>query len=170
MKKAMLKMFAILFIVSCASTKTKNEQKNKVITYHFKGEMNAEQLNLINNFYHWQNEEILIINYNQPITSCHFNNHIISHTGKRWWKRFYSKINTENCLTINVYANKKKMKGNLNFENYYDDKKGFLLKNFFNRHQSCFAVLVVNKKGNYYQFNGHYSEEQVAKYIELLKV
>jgi hypothetical protein len=111
----------------------------------------------------------LIINYSQPINSCHFDNNKITSEGKKWWRDFYSKINTDDCLNINVLANGERVKRRIDNLNYFDDKYDFLLKNFFKRKSSCFGVLVLNDEGYYIQFNGHYSERQVSKYIENLK-
>jgi hypothetical protein len=62
-------------------------------------------MNFITKSYNWNNEKILILNYSQPINSCHFSNNKITSGSKKWWKDFYSKINTKDCLNIKVLAN-----------------------------------------------------------------
>ena len=174
MKKAILNIIFGLSIISCSTTKTVENKKvdsinESSITYDYADRINSEKLNFIKKTYNWKNEKILILNYSQPIISCHFDNNKITSEGKNWWKNFYSKINTEDCLNIKVLANGERVKNKLDNINYFDDKNDFLLTNFFERKQSCFGVLVMNKEGYYIQYNGHYSERQVTKYIENLK-
>src|SRR5690554_5052144 len=169
MKKNIFIAILSLTIISCSTSKKVKTENEKPITYSFADKISSAQLNFIRTNYNWDNEKILIINYKQPISSCHFDNNRITSDGKEWWENFYSKINTENCRNINVLANGERVKSKLDNVNYYDDKNDFLLINFFDREQSCFGVLVMNDEGYYIQFNGHYSERQVAKYIENLK-
>ena len=159
-----------IFITYCSSTSTTTTLgNNKPIYYDFADKLSAEQLQFLQSTYNWDTEKILIINYNQPISSCHFDNNKITSQGKRFWQDFYAKINTENCLNIQVLANGERVKNKLDNITYFDDADDFLLDNFFNRKKSCFGVLVINQTGNYVQFNGHYSEKQVATFIEELK-
>ena len=146
-----------------------NTTTDKPITYDFADKISIENLNFIKKNYNWNNEKILIINYSQPTNSCHFNNNKITSEGKKWWIKFYSKIYTGNCLNIQVLANGERVKKKLDNKKYFDDKNDFLLINFFSRKKSCFGVMVINNEGYYIQYNGHYSERQVAKYIENLK-
>jgi|GEM_PF-1117113 archaellum component FlaF (FlaF/FlaG flagellin family) len=174
MKKTVLQIILCLIITSCSSTKNLDDRKidtqqEKPITYDYADKINSAKLNFIKKTYNWNNEKILIINYSQPINSCHFDNNKITSEGKKWWRDFYSKINTDDCLNINVLANGERVKRRIDNLNYFDDKYDFLLKNFFKRKSSCFGVLVLNDEGYYIQFNGHYSERQVSKYIENLK-
>lgn len=174
MKKTIVQIIVCLIITSCSSTKNMDEKQNSIrkekpITYDYANKINSAKLNFIKKNYHWTHEKILIINYSQPISSCHFDNNTITSEGKKWLRNFYSKINTDNCLNINVLANGENVKSKLDNVNYFDDKYDFLLTNFFDRKKSCFGVLVLDDQGYYIQFNGHYSERQVSKYIENLK-
>ena len=173
MKKTILQILIGLLILSCSTTKnveTKIADVNNESQNYYSGNINAEQLNFIKLNYNWNDEEILIINYKQPISYCHFNNNKITDSGIKWWKDFYSKINTENYLNIQVLANGERVRSWLDNVNYFDDKNNFLLENFFSRKKTCFGVLIVNNEGNYIQYNGHYSEIQVTLIIENLKI
>lgn len=174
MYKTILQIFIVLITLSCSTVKTIENKKvnslnEKPIAYDYADKIDSEKLKFIKKNYNWNNEKILIINYCQPIDSCHFDNNKISSAGNKWWKDFYSKINTEECLNIKVLANGERVKNKLDGTHYFDDKNDFLLTNFFGRKKSCFGILVLNNEGYYIQFNGHYSENQVAKYIENLK-
>ncbi|WP_228853486.1 hypothetical protein [Aegicerativicinus sediminis] len=159
-----------IFITSCSSTSTTTTLgNNKPIYYDFADKVSTEQLQFIQSTYGWDNEEILIIHYNQPISSCHFDNNKITSQGKKFRKDFYATIDTENCLYIQVLSNGERVKNKLDNITYFDDADDFLLDNFFKRKKSCFGVLVINQTGSYFQFNGHYSEKQVATFIEELK-
>ena len=170
MKKALLNIIFGLSILSCSTTKTIENKKvdsinESPIIYDYTDRIDSEKLNFIRKTYNWNNEKILILNYSQPINSCHFDNNKITSEVKKWWKDFYSKINTEDCLNIKVLANGERVKNKLDNINYFDDKNDFVLTNFFDRKKSCFGVLVMNNEGYYIQYNGHYSEKQVTKYI-----
>ncbi|WP_055445199.1 hypothetical protein [Lacinutrix himadriensis] len=169
MKKTSLPILITLIVFSFYSIKGM-AQEEKPILYDFADKINTEQLNFIKKNYNWNNEKLLIINYSQPISSCHFDNNKITSDSKKWWRDFYSKINTEDCLNIKVLSNGELVKRKLDNIKYFDDKNDFLLNNFFSRKKSCFGVLVLNEQGDYIQYNGHYSERQVAKFIENLKV
>lgn len=174
MKKKTIQLLISVLIVSCSSTKTVENRKayvnnEKPILYDFIGKIDSEQLLFIKDSYNWNTEKILIINYSQPISSCHFNNNQITTESEKWWKDFYSVINTEDCLNIKVLANGERIKRKLDNIHYFDDKNEFLLDSFFARKKSCFGVLVINEQGDYIQYNGHYSERQVAKFIENLR-
>ena len=174
MKKIILQIIIGLVIFSCSTTKnTDNKkidtQKEKPITYDFADKVNSEQLDFIRINYNWTKEKILIINYSQPIHSCHYDNTKITSKSEKWWKDYYSKVNTEDCLNIKVLANGERVKRRLDNITYFDDKNDFFLNNFFIRKKSCVGILVLNDDGYYIQFNGEYSKRQVAKYIENLK-
>ncbi|WP_223551665.1 hypothetical protein [Aestuariivivens sp. NBU2969] len=133
--KRIIQIVIGLLVVSCSPTKTvvnnkTDIKKEKTIYYDFAGKLTAVQLFFIKNSYNWDNEKILIINYRQPISSCHFDNNKITSGGKNWWKDFYSKINTENCLNINVLANGERVKKKLDNIYYFDDKNDFFLLSY----------------------------------------
>ena len=174
MKKILLGLILIIFY-NCSVTNTENSltsiQKDKKtnVSFDFAGTVETTDIDFLKKNYNWNDERILIINYSQPISSCHFNNNTNSESSKKWWENFYSKINTENCKNIKVLSNGERVKGKLDNIKYFDDKDDFLLKKFFDRKKSCFGVLVINTDGDYIQFNGHYSERQVARFIEFLR-
>ncbi|PCI02537.1 MAG: hypothetical protein COB81_05110 [Flavobacteriaceae bacterium] len=175
MKKILIGLIIFLFY-SCSTTKnaenrTNDSHKEKPLIYDYADKINDEQLKFIKESYNWNNEKILIISYIQPIaiSTCNINYKTIPDSGKKWREDFYSKINTEDCLKIEVLANGEKVKNILDNIIYFDDKNDFLYDNFFNRKKSCFGIMVVNNDGFYIQYNGHYSERQVAKFIENLK-
>lgn len=173
MKKIIL-LFICVINYSCYSTKTtentiSEKESKKPIYYDFEGKLDEAQLTFLKNNYHWKDEKILIINYNQPISFCHFDNNKITPESKKWSENFYKKINTENCLIIKVLANGERVQNKLDDIKYFDDKMDFLQMNFFYKRKSCFGVLVLNQFGDYVQYNGHYDEDQVDHFIKVLK-
>tara|TARA_B100000809_G_C14914786_1_gene451205 strand:+ start:34 stop:558 length:525 start_codon:yes stop_codon:yes gene_type:complete len=174
MKKTLYQIFIGILILSCSSTKnandsvTKEKIKEEIITYDFAGRVDNNELIFIKENYNWNTSRILIINFKQPLSDCHFNNHKISNKN-RWWNEFYSKIDTENCMNIHVMANGEQNFKKIDNKKIFDDKNDFLQSKFFGRRTSCFGVLVINSEGDYIQYNGHYSEKQVSKYIDNLR-
>ncbi|TMM31160.1 hypothetical protein FDT66_04110 [Polaribacter aestuariivivens] len=178
MKKSVIILILLFIVVSCSSSKLIEKptekinvktHKRKTIIYDYVGFIDIEKLNFIKKNYKWNNEEVLIINYSQPVKSCHFDNHKINSVTKKFYKEFYEKIDTENCLNIKVLANGERVRRKLDNISYFDDKDDFLQTIFFERKKSCFGILVIHKNGNYLQYNGHYSERDVAQYIYDLK-
>jgi hypothetical protein len=175
MKKIIIVLIVFLFY-SCSTTKNVENKKNdsnneKPITYDYADKINDEQLNFIKKNYNWTNEKILILSYIQPIaiSTCNIDYKTIPESGKKWRKDFYSKINTEGCLNIQVFGSGEIIKSKLDNITYFDDKDDFLYENYFSRKKSCFGILVINNEGYYIQDNGHTSEKQVEKFIENLK-
>jgi len=160
---------------SCSTTKntihpkSQDKVEDKAILYDFTGTLSKERVEFLKNNYDWVSGNILIINFLQLRSDCHFDNHKHSNEGKRFWKEFYSKINTDNCSIISVCAGGHKNNQSIYKRNYDVDKNGFLLNNYFKRKKSCFGVMVINEKGDYLQYNGHYYKKQVSKYIENLR-
>ena len=167
MKKTLIG-FIIITFYNCSTTKTTNSLHTEIV-YDYSGKVDNEQLIYIQKKYKWETNGILIINFNQPLSSCHFNNNRINKTTEKFWQNFYSKINTDNCSNVFVLSNVEKVKKKIDYKKYFDDKDDFLLQNFFNRKKTCFGVLVINLNGYYMQYNGHYSKRQVTKFIESLK-
>ena len=168
MKKILIGLIIITFY-NCSTTKTTNSLNTEIV-YDYSGKVDNEQLIYIQKNYKWETNDILIINFNQPLSSCHYKNNRINKTTKTFYEDFYSKINTDNCSNIFVLSNIEKVKKKIDNKKYFDDKDDFLLKNFFHRKKTCFGVLVIRLDGYYIQYNGHYSKRQVAKFIENLKV
>ncbi|MCB0472270.1 MAG: hypothetical protein KDC56_04320, partial [Flavobacteriaceae bacterium] len=156
---------------NCSTTNNvKQNDTDSPIYYDYAGKIENEALEFIRNAYNWNTEKILIIRYLQPISisPCKFNYDYIPDSGKEWREAFFENINTEDCKNIEVLANGEKAKS-LDNVVYFDDKNDFLFDKFFSRKKSCFGVMVINNKGYYIQHNGHYSAEQVGKYIENLR-
>jgi hypothetical protein len=175
MKKIVIGLIIISFYncltIKNLENKTNDYLSEKPIIYDYADKINYEQLNFIKKSYNWNNEKILIITYVQPIaiSTCNIDYKTIPESGKKWREDFYSKINTEDCLNIEIFADGEKIKSKLDNLIYFDDKDNFLYDNFFSRKKSCFGIMVLNNNGFYIQYNGHYTETQIAKFIENLK-
>ena len=174
MKKNLISLLFTLLLFSCIQQKkvfvTKiNPEKIKNVVYDFKGKVDVEVLTFLAKNYNWNTQEILIVNYSQPIKDCHFDNNQLTKQSIKFFDDFYAKINTENSLIVKVFSNGERIRRKLDNVKYFDDKEDFLYINFFSKKRSCFGVLVIHKNGNYYQYNGHYTEKQVAKFSYNLK-
>jgi hypothetical protein len=176
MKKILIGLIIILFY-SCSATinlenQTNDSKNEEQIIYDYADKISDEQLTFIKKAYNWNDEKILIIDYVQPIeiSPCELDYKSIPNSGKKWRKDFYSKINIEGCLNIQVFGSGEIIKeSKLDNITYFDDKNDFFYKNYFSRKKSCFGILVINNDGYYIQHNGHTSARQVAKYIEKIK-
>ena len=170
MKKLLL-IFLILSI-SCSSTKETSENEEIPEDYvpkvDFLGRLEKEEIRFLKNNYKWADGEVLVINFKQPGSECHYDNSNVSRASRKWWKRFYLKVNRDNYSNIQVISDSHRVEKHIDNEFFFGDKDKFLLENFFNRRKSCLGVLVINEAGEYLQYNGEYSEKQVAKFIDVL--
>jgi len=134
MKRLIILLIGIIFL-SCSSSKEINikkinPEKVEKNIFGFSGKIDKESLSFIKENYLWNNEKILIINFRQPKSYCHFNNSFINNQSLNFQKRFYSKINTNDCLIINVLSNKKNIRKKLMQKKHYIDKNKYFLNNF----------------------------------------
>lgn len=165
--------FIIILFFSCSTQKTtesisKETLKNSFV-FDYAGKLNQKQFDFIKTTYQWNNEKILIINFRQPKSFCHFDHCEHYLKGNKWWRDFYSKVALESCQNLFVFSDKFRLDINIDDKNNFEDKNSFLLTNFFKKKKSCFGVMVLNERGGYFQFNGDYSQKQVASFIENLK-
>ena len=172
MKIFSLKYHHLLLILLTAcktSEKVTQAPQNYIPNVDFSGQLDPEGLSFIRENYPWTPGSVLVINFLQPRSQCHFDNYAGSFKDeKKWWGGFYEKVNAENYTNIFVYSQGELVKF-LDDKVYFDDKDDFLWWNYFGRKKSCFGVLVLNEAGYFHQYNGHYSERQVAAFIEDLK-
>jgi hypothetical protein len=155
-------LFIVFILVSTYRVIAQTEDKQ--ITYDFTGKLNEGQMSFIKDNYDWNSKDILIINFTQPRSNCHYDNHKHNKNTVKNYMEYYSDVDLKDCEVIFVCPEKH------NSDSYlYYDKANFLLNNYFNRKERCFAVMVLNKNGDYLQYNGEYSKKQVSKYIENLK-
>ena len=73
-----------------------------------------------------------------------------------------------NVRNIFVYSESKKATEIIDSQNHFSDISNFFLDNFFNKEQSCYGILVINKKGEFQKKNGEYTQEDIVKYINIL--
>lgn len=131
------------------------------VRFDFVGELTTQQLEFLKTTYHWDAQDVLIVNYRQPLSDCHYDNSWIDREGKKWEEDFYKDIDLSRTLRLTVLYNGEKVPRKLDNITYFDDKDDFLYDTFFNRKKTCHGVIVINKNGDYMQYNGEYSPEQV---------
>ena len=158
-------------VYSCSSSKKINNQKdNDPIYYHYAGQINAGQLNLIKDYYNWKHLKILVIFFTPPQKDCYYNNYRFGENDNPKYAEFlYSMVNYENTLFLNVFSEGEKLKKSIDNIFLFDDKNDFLYHNFFNKKKSCFGTLVLNQEGYYIQYNDFVKTKQLDKFIENLK-
>lgn len=124
-----------------------------------------EELNFIKKSYNWDNEKFIIINYTQPMESCHYNNYQNFNQSKKWWKKFYSNMKLVDVKNIFVYSDLRRFKKNMDFQSNFHEKDKFFFNKIFNKYKTCFGVLVISNDGNYQYKAGEYLQEDI---VELL--
>lgn len=157
-------VFPTILLIVCSLSYGQNNLENTDLKYDFAGKLSPDELKFTKLQFDWDSEDILIVNYTQLRTDCHFDNHTHKINSGKWWRKFYSETDISNSLVVFLCSEKHE-----GIKGLYVDRTNFFLKHFFSRKKSCFAVLIINKNGDYLQFNGHYSEEQVSNYTQYLK-
>ena len=130
--------------------------------------LSETQLQFIIENYHWNSEDLIIVNFKQPRSSCHYDNYKNLKQSSEWWTEYYSKMELVNVRNIFVYSESKKATEIIDSQNHFSDISNFFLDNFFNKEQSCYGILVINKKGEFQKKNGEYTQEDIVKYINIL--
>lgn len=166
MKKTFLFCLPLLFF-SCSSSKKASEPYIPAI--HFSGDLEEAEVQFLKDNYPWPAGNLLLINFRQPRSNCHFDNYVVNNDTRRWYRNFYNEVDLKSAANIFVFSEGERVTKHLDNKTYFDDKEDFLLNNYFHRKASCFAIMAINDEGEYLQFNGHYSERQVNAYIEVLK-
>ncbi|WP_033957807.1 hypothetical protein [Psychroserpens jangbogonensis] len=128
--------------------------------------LSEAQLKLVKENYAWSSEEFIIVNFRQPINSCHYDNYSNLKNSLKWWTDFYSKIKLNNVRNVFVYAEEKRAKKIIDSKSHYSDINSFFLNNFFVNDKTCYGILVIDNDGNYIKKAGEYNQEDV---IELIK-
>lgn len=170
MKKKIL-LLLIIIVAGCKSTEKPTmalEDKDYIPPLDFAGQLDGEKLAFIKDNYNWPEESVLVINYKQPNSRCHFNYKKKVKDSTDWWRASFSKTALKNSSEIYVISESHYVTRFLDNETYFGDKGDFLFENFFERKHSCYGVMVVNETGDYLQYNGNYNKKQVAKYVEAL--
>lgn len=135
----------------------------------YSGKLNVTQLNVIEGLFSWEKEELIIINYRQPIRYCHYDQYI-SVGSTKWFDDFYSELNLKNTHNVFVYYESKRSEGIIDGKKHFFDLNKYLFNNFFNKGKSCYGLLIVNKNGIYQQKIGEYSKKYIKKYINKLTI
>lgn len=186
--KLKLYLFVIIaaLFYSCGSNTASVETKpntEKIIgdpydnlRYDSAGTITEKDLTYLRENFNWNGEDILIINYTLTEASCKIPYAKPSEPEARfkrartWWEPFYQNIETYDAKIVHVEASERFARAFITYsDSYYWDEDGFLLKHFYRNPRGCEAAFVVNRLGQFYQQNEHYTQEQVAFYVAKLK-
>jgi hypothetical protein len=125
------------------------------------------QLNFLIKSYSWGTEDLLIVNFNQPKSRCHYDNYVNLKKSINWWNRFYSKIELQSAKNIFVYADNLRAAKVIDSKTYFADKN-FFFKNFFSDNTTCYGLLIIKKNGEYQKKSGEYTQEHIVELINNL--
>ncbi|TYA53216.1 hypothetical protein FVF61_11245 [Formosa maritima] len=131
--------------------------------------LSEEHLKFVIENYQWNSEDVMIINFRQPKSSCHYDNYENLKQSSDWWTEFYSEMDLENIHNIFVYSDSNKAKAVIDSKNYFSDINNFFLENFFVKNRSCFGILVINKDGDFKKKSGEYTQEDIIELVKNLK-
>lgn len=129
------------------------------------GKLTETQLHFVIENYHWTSEQLLIVNFRQPKSNCHYDNYVDLKNSAKWWCEFYSKIDLQNIRNIFVYADYSKAKNIIDSHNHYADASDFFMNQIFSLDKTCYGVLVLNKSGHYRRKAGEYIQKDIEKLI-----
>ncbi|GHA43229.1 hypothetical protein GCM10007103_25630 [Salinimicrobium marinum] len=127
------------------------------------------QLQFIKDNFNWNSEGLLIVNFRQPRNKCPYNQYKNLEKSYEWWVKNYSDLDLENIHNIYVYSNSKKSEAMIDGKNHFADLHNFFLTNFFSNDETCYGVLVINKRGEYRKKAGEYRKTEVREFINRLK-
>ena len=133
----------------------------------YNGNLTEQQFAYIKNTYPWQKDEFILINFRQPLSSCHYDqyNNIDSSTG---FDEFYKQLKLEKISNIFVYSDTYRARKKIDDERHFGDKSDFFLNNFFSVDKSCYGIMVINEEGKYYLKIGEYIQKDIIEFVNNL--
>ena len=140
-------------------------QEDSLLT---RNQFNVSELKFIKEVYEWQKEDVLIINFRQPSSNCHYNNNENIEQSLTWWNDFYKQFDLANKKNIFIYSDKKAAENVINNKNYFSDKNDFFYNKLFKNDNSCYGIIIINKEGKYNIQNGEYTLNQIQNLIDNL--
>jgi hypothetical protein len=132
------------------------------------GNINDVQLRFIKENYNWHTEGVIIINFLQPKSNCHYDAYTNLKVADPWWTEFYSKLNLDGVANRFVYSDRNAARKIIDDTIYLADTDKFLLNTFFSKKKFCHGVIVINRKGEFQQKSSEYSGEEIRKFLEIL--
>jgi len=127
------------------------------------------ELKFVKENYNWNSESLLIVNFRQPVTSCHYDNYTNLKKTSESIAKFYSKMELGNVRNIFVYSDGEKAKKIIDSKNHYNDIKSMFLNEFFSKDKTCYGILVFNRNGDFQKKAGEYTPEIIEELIDNLK-
>ena len=159
-----IKLKSVLVLVMLLTLNLKAQTFNQI-----SGKIDEEQLKFLKENYNWNDENIVVINFLQPISNCHYDAYENLSNPSKWWTNFYSKIDLTNVANRFVYSDANAARRIIDSKIYFGDVKNFILNNFFSKEPQCHGVLVINNFGFYEMLSREYSEKEVTFFIKILK-
>lgn len=134
------------------------------------GKLSELQLEIVQKNFNWDaNNKVIILNFLQPKSNCHYDNYSNINKPNLWWKNFYSKIDLTNVENKFVYSDSLAAKKIIDYKKNFSDKDNFLLNNFFNDTPYCFGIIVINSQGFYKIKGSEYLQDEVKSFLKSLK-
>lgn len=155
----------LLLLILCIGFLSFNKSDIKTI----EGKLTEAQLSFVIKNYNWTSEKILIVNFRQPKSSCHYDNYKNLEKSSKWWAEFYSKMDLQNLRNIFVYSDNLRAKKIIDSKKHYADINNFFLKQFFSQDKTCYGILVINKNGKYQKKVGEYMQKDIEELIKELE-
>ena len=140
---------------------------NAQSTYH-SGKINDANLKFIKENYNWGIEPVVIINFLQPKSNCHYDAYTNFKASNSWWTEFYSEINLEGVAIRYVYSDKNAAKKIIDDIFHLADNDNFFLKAFFSNEKFCHGVIVINQSGEFEQKSSEYTAEDITNFLKIL--
>jgi len=157
MKKQLMLLLLVISLFSFNKPEIQTDEK-----------LSEEQLIFIKENYNWNSEDLIIVNFRQPQSSCHYDNYKNLKQSSDWWNDYYSKMKLNNIRNIFVYSDSNKATGIIDSKNHFSDVNNFFLENFFTEEQNCYGILVFNKNGDFQKKSGEYTQDDIVEFQNIL--
>ncbi len=158
----MKKLILLILVLSFFELFAQNDK------YDLGGKLTKAELIFIKKRFNWIEENYLIINYRQPKTYCHYNQYRKVNSSM-WFENYFSELKLQNTRVVYSYFESKLARKKIDNKDYFEDQNKYLFNRFFNKIKSCYAVLVINKNGEFQHMNGEYYKEDILRLIDKTK-
>ena len=127
--------------------------------------LTQKEIKFLEEAYNWKNDKLLILNIVMPRTRCSYNNYKDLSSAKKWWKKFYEKVDLTNAENRFIFSDFENSKSVIDNKTYFLDANNYILKEFFSKDNVCFGVVIIDKHGNFEYKAGEYSEVEINNLI-----
>ncbi|MBT8245328.1 MAG: hypothetical protein HKP48_09885 [Winogradskyella sp.] len=130
-----------------------------------KGQIDINKIEFFRKNYQWNKEYFFVVSFRQPKSRCYYDNFRNLGKTESAILKFGESVEEKSIRNIFVSSDEKRVKSYLDFKTTYSDVENLVLNTFFEKVESCFGLVVINRKGQYMSLAGEYVTKDIDNFI-----